>query len=32
MVAIIADSRAKRGTNQPDNTYILIPSYDFFQN
>jgi hypothetical protein len=27
-----ADSRAKRSTNQPDNAYLLIPSYDFFQN
>jgi hypothetical protein len=27
-----ADSRAKRSTNQPDDVYLLIPSYDFFQN
>jgi hypothetical protein len=32
MAANEADSRAKRSTNQPDNTYLLIPSYDFFQN
>jgi hypothetical protein len=32
LVANSADSRAKRSTNKPDNTYLLIPSYDFFQN
>jgi hypothetical protein len=32
MEANSADSRAKSSTNQPDNTYLLIPSYDFFQN
>jgi hypothetical protein len=31
-VANSADFRAKRRTNQPDNTYLLITSYDFFQN
>jgi hypothetical protein len=30
-VANAADSRAKCSTNQPDNTYLLIPSYDFFK-
>jgi hypothetical protein len=32
MLANSADSRAKRSTNQPDNTYLLIPSYNCFQN
>jgi hypothetical protein len=31
-VANSADSREKRSTNQPDNIYLLFPSYNFFQN
>jgi hypothetical protein len=29
---ISADYRAKHITNHPDNTYLMIPSTDFFQN